>query len=179
MQKTLSRRLLALLLVVCSLSAASACSGSSPEQPIGPHPDILIVLPGAQKIEYPRAYDGSVSYELDVAHPASDVIAEIRARLEKAGWKAASNDMMNPGMENSHVRGWMDYVDGTKGGATVFLWSAAWESPRGDRVEYWLKYEYPKGSGPMSARPPLQVVALYFTGPTVNRVREQARRSLQ
>ena len=136
-------------------------------------------MPGAQKVQYPRNYDGSVSYELAVAHPASDVISEIRARLEQAGWRAPSDDLMNPGMENSHVRGWMDYVDGTKGGAAVFLWSAAWESPRGDRVEYWLKYEYPKDSGPMSARPPLQVMALYFTAPTVNRLREQARRSPQ
>ena len=165
------------LLVVCCVLAASGCSASSPEQPTAGHPDILIVLPGAQKVQYPRTYDGSVSYELAVAHPATDVISEIRARLEKAGWKAAPDDMMNPGMENSHVRGWMDYVDGTKGDAAVFLWSAAWESPRGDRVEYWLTYEYPKDSGPTRARPPLQVTALYFTAPRVNRIREQVRQS--
>jgi hypothetical protein len=158
--------------VLAALNAFSCSSSPSLQQPNAVHGDFLIVLPGAQKVEYPGDYDGSVSYQLDVPHPAKEVISEIRGRLERAGWKAEPDDQLNPGMENSHVRGWMDYIDGTKGDASVFLWSAAWSSPRGDRVEYWLKYEYAKDSGPMTARPPLQVNALYFTAPTVNRIRE-------
>ena len=162
-----------MLVIVAVLAALSlGCSPSSPQQADAVHPDFLIVLPGAQNVKYSDDYDGSVFYQLDVAHPATEVISEIRGRLERAGWKAAPDDMMNPGSENSHVRGWMNYIDGTKGDAQVFLWAAAWASPRGDRVEYWLKYEYPKGGGPMDVRPPLQLNALYFTEPTVNRIRE-------
>jgi ketosteroid isomerase-like protein len=154
----------------------SGCSRPSPGDSVPLHPDILIVLPGARNVQYQGDYDGSVSYQLDVAHPATEIISQVRARLEQAGWKAAADDMMNPGEQNSHVRGWANYIDGTKGDARVFIWAAAWDSPRGDRVEYWLKYEYPKDSGPLNARPPLQVNALYFTAPTVNGIREQARR---
>jgi hypothetical protein len=82
---------------------------------------------------------------------------------------------MNPGSENSHVRGWMDYVDGTKGDVRVLVWTAAWDNSNGDRVEYWLKYEHAKDSRSTSAGPPLQVNALYFTAPTVRRIREQVR----
>ena len=163
--------LVRILVVIAALNTFS-CSPST-QQTVAVRPDFLIVLPGAQKVQYPGDYDGSVFYQLDVAHPATEVISEIRARLERAGWKAAPDDLMNPGSENSHVRGWMNYIDGTKGDAQVFLWSAAWLSPRGDRVEYWLKYEYAKDSGPMTARPPLEINALYFTAPTVNRIRDQ------
>jgi hypothetical protein len=55
----------------------------------------------------------------------------------------------------------MDYVDGTKGDVRVLVWTAAWDNPNGDRVEYWLKYEHSKESGPTCARPPLQVDAHY------------------
>jgi hypothetical protein len=64
----------------------------------------------------------------------------------------------------------------TRNDANVFLWAAAWESTRGDRVEYWLRYEYTKDSGPMSAKPPLQLSAVYMTAPTVNVIREDVRR---
>lgn len=70
----------------------------------------------------------------------------------------------------------MNFIDGTRNDANVFLWAAAWESTRGDRVEYWLRYEYTKDSGPMSAKPPLQLSAVYMTAPTVNVIREDVRR---
>jgi len=140
------------------------------------HPDILLVLPGADGVKYTKNFDGSVSYRLAEPHPADATIKQIKSRLEDEGWKPVAEDLMNPGMTNSHDRGWMNYIDGTRNDANVFVWAAAWESTRGDRVEYSLRYEYQKDSGPMSARPPLQLSAVYMTAPTVNIIREEVRR---
>ena len=68
----------------------------------------------------------------------------------------------------------MNYIDGTKGGAEVFMWSADWEAPRDDRVTYALKYEYPKGAGPMSPKPLLEVQAVYMSAPTVTLLTKSA-----
>jgi len=157
---------------LCVVAAVLAASCSSPEESRVIHPDILVVLPNAQEVKYTSDYDGTVSYELAVAYPAADVISEIRTRLEKTDWKAAPDDMLNPGQQNSHVRGWTSFVDGTRNDARVYQWTAAWDSPRGDRVEYWLKYVYPKDSGP-SVRAPLKVVGLYFTAQMVERFRQR------
>lgn len=137
---------------------------------------MLIVLPGAQDVKRTAEYDGTVSYRLSDPYPADNTLGQIRTRLENQGWKPDPNDIMNPDTKNSHDRGWMNFIDGTRNNANVFLWAAAWESPRGDRVEYWLRYEYAKDSGPMSERPPLQVSAMYMTAPTVNIIREDVRR---
>jgi hypothetical protein len=130
------------LVAVFALSAGCAKEKSGAAEAV--HPDILIVLPAAQDVKYTRDYDGSVSYRPIEPHPADATIKEIRSRLESQGWKLVADDLMNPGMTNSHQRGWMNYIDGTRRDANVFLWSGAWESTRGDRVEYWLRYEYAK-----------------------------------
>lgn len=112
----------------------------------------------------------SVTYKVAVAHPATETIREIRA-LEGAGWKPVEEDLMNPGQKNSHARGWMNYIDGTSNDDEVFVWSADWVSPRGDIVQYGFMYRYAKSTGPMDARPPLEVRALHLTAPLVNRIR--------
>lgn len=172
-QLVLSWKLIAAL---AGLPFAVGCTKEAPGEARRVHPDILIVLPGAEDVSYTKDYDGSVSYRLAEAHPADATLRDIRSRLEGQGWKPVSDDLMNPGMTNSHDRGWMNYIDGTRDDANVFLWSAGWESTRGDRVEYWLRYEYAKDAEPMSAKLPLQLTALYMTAPTVNVIREDIRR---
>jgi hypothetical protein len=136
---------------------AAACRTGPQSQAEALHPDILLVLPGAQDIRYSSANDGAVSYRLAEPYPADGIMKAIVAKLEGAGWRPVKEDLFNPGLTNSHERGWMNYIDGTKGGAEVFMWSADWEAPRGDRVTYALKYEYPKGAGPISPKPLLEV----------------------
>lgn len=134
-------------------------------------PDILIVLSGATDVRYASDGGGSVTYRRAEPHPATQTIEPVRRRLEGAGWKPVSEDFMNPGLTNSHARGWMDYIDGTEDDARVFVWSADWVSARGDVVRYGFTYTYTKGAGPMDARPPLEVSAIYMTAPSVNRIR--------
>ena len=169
-----SRRSLVALMAAISLGAGCAKEAPSAAAPV--HPEILIVLPGAENVKYTKDHDGSVLYRLSEPHPAEATLKQIRSQLEGTGWKPVAEDLMNPGRTNSHDRGWMNFIDGTNNGANVFLWSAAWESTRGDRVEYSLRYEDAKDSGPMSAKPPLQLAAMYMTAPTVNIIREGVRR---
>ena len=167
------RRSRSWILVALLVSVAAGCDNRKAAE-ISTAPAMLIVLPGAENVKRTAEYDGTVSYRLSDPYPADNTLAQIRTRLESQGWKPDPNDIMNPGTKNSHDRGWMDFIDGTKDDANVFLWAAAWQSPRGDRVEYWLRYEYAKGSGPMSDRPPLQVSAMYMTAPMVNIVRDRS-----
>ena len=140
------------------------------------HPDMLLLLPGAEDVKYTRDYDGTVSYRLTEPYPAEATLERIRTRLEGQGWRAVVEDLMNPGITNSHERGWMNFIDATRNSANVFLWSAAWENNRGDRVEYWLRYDFAKGAGPESGNPPLQLSAIYMSAPTVKVIREGVRR---
>jgi hypothetical protein len=126
----------AAIVVIILLSAG--CTKEAPKRTTesgNVQPEILLVLPGAEDLKYTEDYDGSVSYRLTEAHPAGTTIKGIRSGLEGQGWKPVPDDLMNPGMTNSHDRGWMNYTDGTRNDANVFLWSAAWESTGGDRVE--------------------------------------------
>jgi hypothetical protein len=162
--------------VFAALLLTIGCGKEAPSERARILHEILIVLPDAEDVKYTKEYDGTVSYRLAEPHPADRTLGEIRSRLQGQGWKPVSDDLMNPGMTNSNVRGWMNYIDGTRNEANVFLWSAAWESTRGDRVEYWIRYEYAKTAGPMSAKPPLQLSAMYMTASTVNVIREDVRR---
>jgi hypothetical protein len=166
-----------LVAAMAALVLTAGCTKEAPREAApAVHPDILIVLSGAEDVRHSKDSDGSVSYRLIEPYPADGTLTEIRSRLERQGWKPTSEDFMNPGTTNSHDRGWMNYIDGTRNDATVFHWSAAWESTRGDRVEYSLRYEYAKDAGPFSAKPPLQLTALYMTAPTVNIIRGGVRR---
>lgn len=147
------------------------CGDAAPPQVEVVPSEVLMVLDGASNVRHLGTNDGEVSYTLDEPHPATKTIATIRARLEASGWKPENEDFMNPGLQNAHVRGWADYVDGTKGDAQVFVWIADWSSARGDVVRYALRYVYPKGSGPHDARPPLEVSGMYMSALTVNRLR--------
>ena len=52
------------------------------------------------------------------------------------------------------------------------MWSGAWVNARGERVELWLVYRYPRSAGP-NDNPSLQVIGFYMSAETVERVRAQ------
>ena len=157
--------------VAVAMFVAVGCDRAPAGQPHALLPDILVVLPGAEDVKYFSENGGAVTYRLAVPHPALETIQAIRGRLEPAGWAPTKEDFLNPGLTNSHARGWMDYVDGTKNDDHVFVWSGDWTSPRGDIVRYGFTYRYPKDKGPMDARPSLEVTASYMTAMMVNRSR--------
>jgi hypothetical protein len=114
--------------LIAALALSAGCTKEAPSAAEAVHPDILIVFPGAENVKYTKDDDGSVSYRLTEPHPANATIKEIRSRFEGQGWKPIAEDLMNPGMTNSHDRGWMNYIDGIRNDANVFLWSAAWKA---------------------------------------------------
>jgi hypothetical protein len=126
--------------MLCALAGCSQVE-QAPAAPL--RPDTLIVLPGAEDVNYRDDYDGAVSYILREPHPAASTREQIRSRLEGQGWRPIADDLMNPGEKNSHERGWSRFIDGTRNNEWVYVWSGAWENSGGDRVEYWFEYRYP------------------------------------
>jgi hypothetical protein len=85
-----------------------------------------------------------VSYTVKRAYPAKDVIDEIGSRLNKLGWRPLKDDWLNPGSPTSHVRGWSEYFDSTRGPPLhVDTWNAEWENDAGEIVLYSFDYSYP------------------------------------
>ena len=119
------------------------------------HPDeattaALIVLDGATDVRRdPGAYwSFHVAYAIKEAHPASTAIQQISSRLKALGWTPLKDDWLNPGLPSSHVRGWTDFIDGTRTPMHhVHRWGAQWQDESGNIVAYNLDYSYPE-SGP-------------------------------
>jgi hypothetical protein len=88
-------------------------------------------------------------YELREPYPAANVIGKIRAHLEGRGWRPLKEDLLNPGIPTSLVRGWTEYRDATtKPAAMVHEWIGQWEDSSGRIAWYVLRYEDlgPKGA---------------------------------
>jgi len=148
-----------LVVVVCWF-AARPTSGTPSIPPVAEtipttEPDeatsaALIVLDGATQVRRdPGAYwSFHVAYALKEKHPASNVIQQISSRLQALGWRPLKDDWLNPGLPSSHVRGWTDFVDGTRTPMHhVHRWGAQWKDESGNIVDYTLDYSYPE-SGP-------------------------------
>ena len=121
-----SRR--SLVALMAAISLGTGCTNEAPSAAAPVHPEILIVLPGAEDVKHTKDYDRSVSYRLPEPHPADATLKQIRSQLEGKGWKPVPEDLDAqpfPGMTNSHDRGWMNYIDIIRNDANVFLWSAA------------------------------------------------------
>lgn len=145
--------------------ALLACQSAEP----GPARQVLYVPADASQIQWVREFDGSVRYAVNAEFPAEGFLQQVRQKLTRDGFTPAANDLFNPTMENSHRRGWVDYLDGTD---TVFVWAGDWKNERGDHVRYDLRYRV----GPKEKTPKrnLTVVATYLDVSTVMRM-EAAR----
>ena len=110
------------------------------------HSDALIVLEDATQVKYTKSGScDQVNYSLKREYPAQDVIDAISSRLSERGWEPLKESWMNPGLENSHVRGWGNFGDATTDPhSTVFQWSADWQNSKGDMVSYFLQYRDPE-----------------------------------
>ncbi len=106
--------------------------------------DALIVLDGAKDVQRAPAAHG-VSYLLTQPFPAHNALNQIGKQLNELGWTPLSEDIDNPGMPSSHVRGWTEYTDvSVKPSRHEHLWKAAWRDQAGNIVEYLLVYSYPE-----------------------------------
>jgi Ankyrin repeats (3 copies)/Ankyrin repeats (many copies) len=104
----------------------------------------LIQVAGAVDIHYGKQEEGYylLQYVVEEAYPAHRTLATISEKLKKDGWKPLPNDLLNPETPSSHVTGWNDFVDATKGPASrVHQWFAQWKNTSEDIVFYVLRYE--------------------------------------
>ena len=108
----------------------------------------LIVLAGATRVTRGQGGHGSlfVAYRLAEEYPAPNAIQQISSQLSELGWVPLQEDWLNPGLPSSHVRGWTDFRDNVGNSPRhVHQWSAQWQAPDGNLVDYSLRYVYPEG----------------------------------
>jgi len=139
-------------------------------------PDGLIVLPGASKIRITDR-DSAVSYELQVPHPAQEVIDSLGRQLTQQGWKALETDMLNPSLPTGASAGWGSYVDGTKRPDTnVYQWIGQWQDSQGKVAWYTLRYESAIGNAPATTpEGPLHVIAKVLSPEEVKLLRSMSK----
>jgi hypothetical protein len=133
-------RWLAFVAVAVGLCLAS-CARSR-DIPVSSLPPELTVPQGATDVV--ARSDGraaAVEYRMSVPYPAEGFLAEVAARLNQNGWKAAETDLLNPTIASSSVRGWTSYVDGRVSPRVgVHQWLADWRNREGEVVSYALRY---------------------------------------
>jgi hypothetical protein len=87
-----------------------------------------------------------LTYDVDVAYPAQDVINSISRRLADRGYRPLRNNWYNRGDASEYVRGWVQSTVVNKpGGKERYLcrWWAQWRNAQGDVVDYALTFLSP------------------------------------
>ena len=108
----------------------------------GSVPGALVVVEGARNVRYDG--ESSVSYEVSEVHPATDTLEQISSTLSNNGWRPLEEDVFNPGLKSSHVRGWTAFWDATVDPQVyVDQWLAQWEDDAGNIAFYTLQYRSP------------------------------------
>ena len=127
----------------------AACKQGAPEKPAAaPAPESadLLVLPGATDVQR-RNQSGTtgVAYSVQAPFPAAEQIEQVLKSMTERGWVAQEEDLLNPGIPTSTVRGWMTYVDATHTPRRRrYVWSTEWRNARGDLASYAFSYVMPE-----------------------------------
>ena len=110
-------------------------------------PPALVVVTGARDVVGNPSTEErepvSVSYEVRTPYPASAVSAEIRGKLEYAGWKPLPRESLGTMHPSSLLAGWRSHVNAFRGSddrTQSFLWKAEWRNLAGDVVAFTLSY---------------------------------------
>ena len=129
-------RLLIGLLVAGAAALQCGCGRTVRE------PSALIAPPGATDVRWVRFVGtDQLTCKLKERYPARAALQSISGQLAKQGWRPMKEDSLNPGLPSSHVRGWTEFVDGTrKPEEYVRRWGADWTNAHGDVVRYCLDY---------------------------------------
>jgi hypothetical protein len=104
----------------------------------------LVILKNASNVRYNKlnGHD-EVHYKLISKYPAKEIISELNNRLKAKGWTPLKKDWLNPEIPTSHVRGWTNYIDGTKNPKLeVHVWNCDWTNENEDILIFDLKYSY-------------------------------------
>ena len=111
------------------------------------HPAALILYPDATAIKFDeRGGADRLSYHVNSKYPATPVIELISNKLQEAGWKPLKYDVLNPHIPSSHVKGWQEFLQGTKEPTCIHQWLGDWKDPSGNIVRYGFRYKHPECS---------------------------------
>ena len=105
------------------------------------HSGTLIVLEDATQVKYVKSGEcDQVTYSLKGQYPAQDVIDAISTQLSEKCWEPLKESGMNPGLENSHVRGWEILAMQQPIHIAQFFNGQQIGKIKGDVVSYFLQY---------------------------------------
>ncbi|MGZ8832887.1 MAG: hypothetical protein ACXW19_06800 [Thermoanaerobaculia bacterium] len=136
--------------IISGCLATARCAPLPEKGDLNAKPPALIVLERGENVDY-RIGDGvhAVVYSVTIPYPAEAAINQIADQVANAGFRPLREHPMNPGLPSAFVRGWSDFIDGTrKPEMRVYQWIADWVGPNGEWLEYALSFEYPEGSSP-------------------------------
>ncbi len=138
----------ALFLVAVVAATLAGCEAAQEQQ--SRVPSGFFIPEGARSVRhYDRDGVREVSYDVDVAYPASPFLCELTHHLDDRHWLGLREDALNPGLESSLVRGWTDFEDASERPDThVHSWGAQWRNQDGELLTYVLRYEYPENTKP-------------------------------
>jgi len=134
-------------IIVTWLLVALIVSASSGAHRPEDAPSALVVHHDAEGVMYhEQGGIWHVSYSVKAHYPADDVLKFIGDKLSQSGWMPLAEDIFNPGVRSSHVRGWTSFRDARTSPKTkIHQWLAQWRSSNGDVVWFRLQYRYPVG----------------------------------
>lgn len=163
-------RLIRITAVAAMFGALSSCAVH--QHPSGENPAI-IVLPGAQDVQWFDAYDGHVVYNLRDAYPGRLSIEEIRSRLRDQGWQPRDRDLLNPTLTYAISARWrpLQLADGG-----VLAWSEQWRNSTGDVVMYGFKYAVSASGQDPAPDTPMGVHVYYFRAETAKSLESENAR---
>ena len=132
------------LALAASLMLSIACLRVAREIPASELPSVLRPLPGAEHVHATRYGDEfTVAYDLRAAYPPAATQSAVEAQLATE-WSPIREDIYNPGIPTSNVRGWTDFHDlTTSPDSWAHQWLGQWRSKGGDVLFYAFIYRSP------------------------------------
>lgn len=178
MQKERPQLLRARRIEIAFLVLAVICGGLAYGSPVraAEHAGALIVYPGATHVGW-KKYGGTdqLTYRVDAKFPAAGVIGFISYKLHENGWQVLAHDFLNPKIPSSAVRGWTEFIDGTRRPKRyMHEWGSDWRDSAGNMVRYIFHYTSPKNFA--SNLRDLHVTAIYSPAPLARKQERLAKK---
>ncbi len=155
------------VLLLVALTAIGACSNAPRSRAE------LFVPPDAEQLKVSNQYNGSVEYRVLRTYPPDAFLVQLNEHMAAHGFHPANPDIF--GQQNSHSRGWGDFIDGTHTPNThVAMWMGDWRAANGDCITTALRYVTPVGKDTDSTAV-LEVTSMYMNARTVAQMQEAAK----
>jgi len=156
---------------------------SEPSQSLTDHDSSLIVLDGAERIEYVKNQgNDQLTYYIEAEYPAATEIHTIKNTLLSDGWIQLEIDSLSPEMDSPLDEKWITFIEGSRdpdlnAKITVHQWTMDFKSDDADIVRYIFRYEYPvKGEENFNT---LTVVAIYMPEEIVKEIKNHIQKELK